>query len=238
LFFQQKADKIYRMIKISEIRDGKCPLFEGIETPDLEKLLVCLKARRKKVTKGAYVAFAGDSISSFGVVLSGSLHISYNDYWGRRSILEKVSSGSLYGVAFAFSRLDSLPISIEAAEDSILLNMPVDKITTPCSSSCAFHKRIIANTLTLLSRNTVGLIEKIHTLSCKSTREKLLMWLSSQAMQAGSPSFTVSFSRQELADYLAVERSAMSAELSRMQKEGLIDYHRNSFELKKTTFLP
>lgn len=210
----------------------KCPLFHNIEQQEVEKVLVCMKAQTKNVKKGALLALAGNSLSSFGIVLSGSLRLVYDDFWGRRTILEEITVGGLYGAAFAFS-CHVISVSIEAVEDSLLLQIPANRFTDTCASACVFHKHIIENLLILLAQNSIKLVEKINIISRKSTREKLLLWLSGEAAKAHSSSFTISFSRQELADYLAVERSAMSAELSHMQKDGLITYHKKSFTLNK-----
>jgi CRP-like cAMP-binding protein len=210
----------------------KCPLFRGIERQNLEKAFICMKVRQKKVGKGAILAIAGDTLDRFGIVLKGGLHIVYDDFWGRRAILEEIGEGGLYGAAFAFSG-QPISVSIEASCDSVLLQIPSIRLTETCENACPFHKRLIENALTLLSQNSMRLVEKINIISRKSTREKLLYWLSLEALRAKSSKFTVAFSRQELADYLAVERSAMSAELSHMQKDGLIKYNKKEFVLKK-----
>jgi CRP-like cAMP-binding protein len=176
---------------------------------------------------------AGETIAHFGLVLSGSLHTVYEDYWGRQSILEKIVPGGLFGAAFVFSGSGQLPISVQAAEDSEILWIPGKKLAAACASACVFHIRIIENMLAMLAKNNVALVNKLNHFSRRNTRDKLLSYLSAQAFSAGSATFTIPFNRQELAGYLFVERSAMSAELSRMQKDGLLEYHKNTFTLKK-----
>jgi CRP-like cAMP-binding protein len=213
---------------------NQCALFSGISKSDFAKMLTCFAAQRRRVQKDSFVALAGDPISSFGVVLTGSLYIIDNDFWGRRNILEKITAGGLYAASYILEGATYIPVSIQAAEDSVLLQIPGKKFPAVCKSACSCHSRMITNLLTLLSRNAVSLVAKINCLSKRTTREKLLSWLSSQAFSAGSSSFTISFNRQELADYLAVDRSALSAELSRMRKDGLIEYDRNHFTLKES----
>ena len=120
-----------------------------------------------------------------------------------------------------------------AAEDCELLFLNVSRLLTSCQAACAFHNRLIQNLVAILGRKTMVFNEKLTHLSKRTTREKLLSYLSSQALQKGSLSFAIPYDRQQLADYLCVERAAMSTELSKLQKEGILQYHKNHFVLKK-----
>jgi CRP-like cAMP-binding protein len=209
---------------------SSCPLFEGIEPGELDALLNCLGAKRKNIERGEFVYRAGDAAHSVGVLLSGSVHVVQEDYWGNRSIVAHIEPGGLFAEAFASAQVTSLPVSVLAAENCAVLLIGYSRIITSCSNACGFHARLVRNMMGILARNNVRLTRKIEHVTQRSTREKVLSFLSEQAIAAG-PEFDIPFNRQELADYLAVERSALSAELSRMSKAGLIRFNRNHFEL-------
>jgi CRP-like cAMP-binding protein len=206
-------------------------LFKGIEEADLQALLTCLGAKTFQYKKDQTVFFSGDHIEQFGIVLSGQVQIVQYDYYGNRSILAKIGPGKLFGESFAYAEIEKLPISVVAASESELLFIDCYKLTMPCSQSCAFHNRLIQNLLKIVAMKNIALTQKINITSKRTTREKLLAYLSMEAKKAGSSRFTIPFNRQELADYLAVERSAMSAELSKLRNDGVLIFHKNQFEL-------
>ncbi len=211
----------------------KCPLCAGIADDELGALLDCLRAAPKSYAKDDFVFLAGERAGAMGIVLSGVLHIVQEDFWGRRAILARLPPGELFGEAFACAGLERLPVSVLAAEAAEILLLDYGKIIAPCARNCSFHARIINNMLRILARKNVMLVQKIEHLTRRSTREKLLSYLSGRARETGQNSFAIPFNRQELADYLAVDRSAMSNELSKMRDEGILDFSRNEFELFK-----
>ena len=164
-------------------------------------------------------------------MLTGNVHVIQEDFWGNRTILANIEPGELFGEAFSCAGLDKLPVSVLAVQDSEVLMIDYRKIITTCSSSCVFHTALIHNMLRILADKNVMLTQKMELLTKNTTREKLLAYLSLQAQQAGSTKFNIPFNRQGLADYLSVDRSAMSAELSKMQKDGVLVYKKNRFEL-------
>jgi CRP-like cAMP-binding protein len=187
---------------------------------------------------------ADDEPRFIGVVLSGALHILQDDFWGNRAILARAEPGELFGEAFSCGGVKKLPVSVQAVEQSEVLLIDLSRIITTCSSACVFHRDLIKNTLQDMARKNIALIKKMEHITRRTTREKLLSYLSSQAQQLlatptlvgkfpaqGSTAFTIPFNRQELAEYLSVDRSAMSAELGKMQGEGLIRFNKNRFEL-------
>ena len=105
------------------------------------------------------------------------------------------------------------------------------KMLTVCSSACQFHNRLVKNLLTVVARQNIRLSSKIQVMSQRTTREKLMTYLLGQAKIAGKAEFTIPLDRQALADYLGVERSAMSAELSKLRKEGILDTKGSYFHL-------
>jgi len=209
----------------------QCPLFAGIEDSNLKALLDCLMAVRRSYKKSEYVFSAGDAIQSVGIVISGSVHILQEDYWGNRTILANIPPGGLFGEAFSCAEIDSLPVSVLTVEKTEVLLIDYKRIITTCSSSCVFHLALIKNMMKLLAQKNIMLTQKMEIVTHRTTRERLLAYLSAQAIKTGKNRFTIPFNRQQLADFLSVERSAMSAELSHMQEDGLISTNRSDFEL-------
>ena len=210
-----------------------CPLFSGLEETEINALLECLGAEAISCPKEDFIFSAGETLRRIGVVLSGGVNILREDFWGGRAILTHMGPGDLFGEAFACAGVEKFPVSAAAAEASEILLLDYKKMLAPCGKTCAFHSKLIGNLLRILARRNVLLVQKMEHLTRRSTREKLLSYLSAQARQAGKNIFRIPFNRQELADYLSVDRSAMSAELSKMRTEGVLDFKRNEFELFK-----
>jgi CRP-like cAMP-binding protein len=215
----------------------RCPLFDGLSPADIETMLPCLSPRKKKYEKDAFIFTEGDEVTSVGIVLSGAVHILREDLWGDRTILMRLGPGKLFAEAFACAGgsgggAPKLEVSVEAAEKTEALFISFEKIIGVCKSACSFHNALVGNLISALARRNIMLMHKMEHITKKTTREKLLSYLSARARQNKSNEFEIPFNRQELADYLSVERSAMSAELSRMRREGLIDYRKNWFRVK------
>ncbi|GHV49629.1 Crp/Fnr family transcriptional regulator [Synergistales bacterium] len=174
---------------------------------------------------------AGEDVTAIGIVLSGGVHVLQEDFWGSRAILSHVAPGELFAEAFSCAGVGSLPVSVITTEPSEILFLDYKRVATTCSSSCAFHTGLIKNMMQILAGGNVMLTQKIEHLTRHTTREKLLSYLSEQARQAGQSAFEVPFNRQELADYLSVDRSAMSSELCKMRDDGILRFCKNHFEL-------
>lgn len=216
---------------------SRSALFNDIDPADLEAMLSCLDARQRSYPKGAAVFRVGDRTTSMGVVLEGSVRLEKEDYWGNRSILASFGPGQSFAEVYACEPDLTFDINVVAAEDAVVLFLDVGRITTTCSSSCAFHAQLIRNLLGITAKRTHALTRKIEHTSKRTTRAKLLSYLSDQAERGNSNRFVVPFDRQELADYLSVDRSAMCAELSRMKQDGIIDYNKNNFEIVRRSNL-
>lgn len=208
-------------------------LFSGIETSDLSSLLGCLAAKSVSFDKGQLVFGGGEAIHSFGIVLSGQVQVFNDDYYGNRSILSCINAGGLFGESFACAETKSLPVSVFATTESEILFIDCRKLEAPCTNACSFHSRLIHNMMTSIARKNVALTQKIEITSKRTTREKLLSYLSMEAQKAKNNSFAIPFDRQALSDYLSVDRSAMSAELCRLRDEGVLKFSKNQFELLK-----
>jgi CRP-like cAMP-binding protein len=211
------------------------PLFHGL--PNVEDLLKCLTPVKKPVACGAVIFGETDAPAAVGLVLSGAVHIVKTDYWGHTSIIAEISAGDMFGEALACAGADEFPVSVVAASDANILLINYRRIITTCTSACAFHTALIANMLKILAKKNVMLMSKMAHLTKRTIRDKLLSYLSEQAKRYGSDSFAIPFNRQQLADFLSVERSALSAEMSKMRGKGLIEYRKNRFVIACSTFV-
>lgn len=209
----------------------KCPLFADINECDIVKLLDCLNAKEKMFQKDEFIFIAGSTTDYVGIVLSGSVHIIQEDYWGNRTILSSIESGGLFGETFSYANTKALPVSVTAHKDCSILLINCKKLLTTCSSTCAFHASLIKNMMMILAEKNVSLTKKINHITKKTTREKILSYLSECAVNSGNNTFQIPFNRQELADYLSVERSALSNTLCKMRDEGIIEFHKNEFRV-------
>jgi len=206
-------------------------LFLGINPGDISTMLSCLAAKSGEYDKEQYIFSSGDSIRKIGIILSGAVYVVNEDFWGNRSILSKLGPSEMFGEAFSCAEAKALPISVVTSEKSRVLFIDYRKIITTCSSGCAFHTALIRNMVHILAAKNVMLMQKIEHMAKRSTREKVLSFLSEQAAKSGSGTFEIQFNRQELADYLSVDRSALSSELGRMRDEGILRFNKNHFEL-------
>jgi len=214
----------------SPILNG-CPLFDGVEAGSLSAMLGCLDAREAAYQKGQVILAEGTPAQDVGIVLSGQVQIVRVDYFGNRSIMLNLQPGQLFGEAFACAQIPSLPVSVVAVEDSRVVMLDCRKILTPCCQACGFHSRLIHNLLRVVAEKNLALHQKAEITAHRSTREKLMAYLLLEAKRQNSSRFTIPFDRQGLADYLGVDRSGLSAEISRLKKEGVLDWYKNSFQL-------
>lgn len=204
-------------------------LFDGIEECDRNELLSCLSGRKEHYREGETILMAGERADRVGLVVSGSVLVLSDDFWGNRSIMACVGQGGLFGEAFSFGRVAHLPVSVIASQMTEVLFMDCQKIITLCPSGCEFHSRLVRNMLRILAEKNMALVQKISHMSKRTTREKILSYLSEQAKKEGDASFTIPLNRQGMADFLGVDRSAMSKELGRLREEGQISFHKNRF---------
>lgn len=207
------------------------PLFHGASPQEVEDMLSCLGAKRRRFARGETVYHAGDSVTALGLVLSGSVLVESDDLWGNTTVLDRVGPGQIFAETYACVPEEPLMVRVAAPEPAEVLFLELGRVLQPCSQLCGHHTRLIRNLLTLSAQKNLNLSRKIFHTSPKSIRGRLLSYLSSQALRRGSRSFTISFNRQQLADYLNVDRSALSNELSKMGREGLLRVEKNHFTL-------
>lgn len=215
------------------VQISKTVLFQGTRPEDAEAMLKCLEAREKQFQKDETIYYVGDRVSELGLVLSGSVLIENDDLWGNRSILDRIGPGQIFAETYACVPGEKLLVTVTAAEKTEVLFLNVGKILRVCTNACSFHARLIRNLLTLSAQKNLNLSRRIFHTSAKSIRGRLLSYLSWQAVKQGSREFDIPFNRQQLADYLGLDRSAMSAELGKMKREGLIQVDRSHFRMEE-----
>lgn len=209
----------------------RCPLFAGICVEDLISMLGCLGGRKLSAVKGQIILREGDPAVQVGIVLSGAVQLVRQDYYGNRSIVARIGPGELFGETYAYAGVTSLPVSVVADENSQVLLIEARRITVSCCNACTFHNQIIFNMLHLVASKNLIFDQKIQITSKRSTREKLMAYLMNQMKLQNSSSFTIPYDRQALADYLEVDRSGLSAEISKLRKEGVLQSEKNRFTL-------
>ena len=207
-------------------------LFSGVSEDELTAMLSCLKAEKKDFPKEAFVLRSGDTADSIGLALAGTVLVIQEDIWGNRNILSKAGPGQTFAAAYACAPGSVLNVSVIAETPVTALFLNVKRILNVCPSACAHHSRIIRNLLSELAEKNLRFNEKLTHMGQRTTRSKIMSYLSSEAQQLGKYEFDIPFSRQQLADYLAVERSGLSLELGKMRSEGLLDFYKSHFVLK------
>lgn len=209
----------------------KSSLFAGISGAELSSILSCLGCQERSYKKGTWILQAGGHITSVGLLLSGSAHIERYDYWGSRHIVNAILPGDLFCESYAASPENIVNVSVRADENCRVLYVEIARTLHMCTSACPFHARLIDNLVSLLARRNLMLNEKLTYVTQHTLRDKILSYLSAESIRQHSSYFDIPFDRQQLADYLNAERSALSNELSKMKSEGIIDYQKNHFRL-------
>ena len=209
----------------------KAQLFSGVSETEIASMLSCLNARLKEYNKGEYIIRNGDFVNDVMLLVRGGLHIQNDDYLGNRAIINKISVGEMFGESYISNNSVAITQDVVAVEDSSVIFFDVNKIMTSCPSACSFHLLVIKNLFNAISEKNRKLVGKINHISKRTTREKLISYLSEQSKINNSMYFSIPFNRQQLADFLSVDRSAMSNELCKMRNEGLLEFEKNQFKL-------
>lgn len=211
----------------------KIPLFNNVSEEDLKSLLNCLGANIKLYDANSIVFFEGDAADLVGVVLDGSVQVSKNDYYGNRNIVANLDKGALFAESFACAEIDTLPVTVTTTKKSAILLVNYKKLITTCSNNCSFHNQLTFNMLKILAKKNMMINRKLDILTKKSTKDKIMTFLNDEALKSGNESFIIPFNRQQLADYLNVNRSSMSKQLSDLRDEGVLEFSKNKFKLNK-----
>ena len=225
--FSTKGKKLEKYLDILK----KCPLFEDISDGELTKMLSCLGARGRRFDKHERILSEGEPAQEVGILLSGRANVSQIDYYGNRTLIGRVSPGEMFAEEFACANVKSLPIDVIADEACEVLLINCRHILTPCESYCGHHQKMIFNMMRDVAKKAIIFHKKIDVTAKRTTRDKLLTYLNHMAKETGKHSFEIPFDRQELADYLEVDRSGLSVEIGKLRREGLIKNTKNFFEI-------
>ena len=209
----------------------KCPLFFDVSDNNIINILECFGAKTETFDKNCTILSEESPAKYIGIVLSGSVQIIRTDYYGNRSILGNLCEGELFGEAFACIKMSSMPVSVIANKRSEIMFIDCNHILHTCQKGCSHHQQLIYNLVKVLASKTVMFQQKIEVISKRTTREKLLTYLTICAKMHSNNSFKIPFNRQELADYLEVDRSGLSAQISKLRKDGILECTRNHFKL-------
>lgn len=209
-----------------------CALMDGILPDDISGLLSCLEAQLLTYQRDNVILQQDDPARFFGVVLSGGVQVLRGDVLGSHTIIAALGPGELFGETFACASLPALPVNVIATADSTVLLFEHERVIKACKRGCAAHSQLIVNLLRITAQKNLLLSRKLEIVMQRTTRDKLMAYLHAQAEQAHSSRFRIPFDRQQLADFLGVERSAMSTELNKLKKAGMIDFDKKDFKLK------
>ena len=207
------------------------PLFEGIAPEDRKAMLGCVGYHLAQFHRGDIVALEGENVKHIGIVLSGAVDMVKEDIWGNKTMLVRMGKDDIFGESFACGSDTLSVVTFLVSEDARILFMPFGRVMRSCAMSCEFHHRLTENMVRIIADKNRDLMRKVEVVSKRTTREKLLTYLSLQAQLQGTRYFEVPLSRVELAEYLCVDRSAMTRELAKMKADGLIDYDKNCFRM-------
>ena len=213
------------------------PFFTGLTDNEILSILHCVKATAVSQKRDSYIFRAGDSTEVMGLVVSGCVLVIQEDLWGHRNILSKCHTGDFFGEPYAASPGAVLNVSVVADTDCEIILLNVQRLLISCPTACEHHQKLIRNLVSVLANKILILNDKITHVGKRTTRDKLLSYLSAEAQKHGTSEFDIPFSRQQLADYLSVERSAMSTELGKLRDEGMLSFRKNHFCLNRDAYL-
>lgn len=219
------------MAVLSEIKGMNIELFKGIENTDMGAMLSCTGYHIGSYTKGQVIALENEHIRHVGIVLSGAVDMVKEDVWGNKTLLARIGRGELFGESFACAEDNQSLVTFSAPEQTRVLFIPFHRIMHTCSMACEFHHRLVENMVGIIAEKNRELMKKVEVVSRRSLREKILAYLSHQSQRAENRYFAIPLSRQELAEYLCADRTALSRELASMKNDGIIDYDKNMFRI-------
>lgn len=208
-------------------------LFQEVTEEETKAMLGCLGAEEKFIPKGHIIYHMGQTVNRMGMIQTGGVNIVRMDVWGNENIIGHMGPGDVFAETYACLPRQPILVDVVASSDSSVLFLDVEKVIQTCASSCRHHERLIHNLLVLMASRNLALTQKISHITHRSIRERILSYFAQESARQGSRNIEIPFNRQQFADYLSVDRSALSNELSKMQKEGFIQYKKNHFVLKE-----
>ena len=213
------------------LKGVRSPLFDGISEQERGAMLGCIGYHIGTFKKGGIVALEGENLRHIGIVLSGSVDMVKEDLWGHKTMLLRIRKDEIFGETFACGEDNLSVVTFQVSEDARILFLPFDRVMHSCTMACRFHHQLIENMVHIIANKNRDLMRKVEVVSRRSIREKLLTYLSIQSQTQGSRYFEIPLGRLELAEYLCVDRSALTRELVKMKDDGLIDYDKNCFRI-------
>lgn len=207
------------------------PLFTGIDTADRKAMLGCIGYHISTYQKGEVVAFEAENIKHIGIILSGRVDMVKEDLWGNKTMLLRAGKDEMFGETFACGEDNLSVVTFVVSEDAKILFLPFDRVMHSCTMACVFHHRLIENMVHIIANKNRDLMRKVEVVSKRTIREKILTYLSIQAQTQNTRYLQIPLGRVELAEYLCVDRSALTRELAKMKDDGLIDYDKNCFRM-------
>ena len=211
------------------------PIFHGVEISEIKSLLVFLTAQRKSYKKGEIILSEGETTDCIGVVLSGLAMLQLGDIWGNNSVVGSVRPGGTFAEAYVCLSDEPLMIHVVAVEDSEILFLNMRPVLEASLSPDSLNIRLMRNLLTISARKIMQFSRRILYTNPKTIRKRVMLFLTECVRRGGNHTFTISFNRQQLADYLGVDRTSLCGELSRMRHDGLLDYHKSTFTVHEHT---
>lgn len=209
----------------------KVPLFAGMKAEDIENILECLDSKEKKYGKSQWIIQAGDEVPALGIIITGRVQVIREDVLGNRMLVAGLGSSDIFAETLASAGVISSPVSVYANEDTTILWLYIKRLVCTCSASCHYHSLLIENLLQLLAKKNLYLNNRMELLSKRTIRDKIMTFLLFEAKEQSSSSFEIMLNRNEMAEYLCIDRSAMSRELSKLREEGIIKYKKNQFTI-------
>lgn len=207
------------------------PLFDGISANELDSLANCLQPKVYTYNKNSYITINGEPFTGLGLLLTGQAAVIKENQTGNRNIMAVLKAGNIFGEMIAFSGKHNWPASVFAQTSCFVIFLSPDKITGNCANACGGHTQLIKNMLSILSEKALLLNRKVEYLTISSMRGKISAYLLEQWNLTGTTTFNLSLSRNELADFLNVSRTALSREMGRMRDEGMIEFYRTSIKI-------
>ena len=207
-----------------------CGLFRGMNPGEIASVLTCFHAHVTQYDKGALILHAGDKTTSLALVLEGSVTIQSDDFWGNRTILTMIGAGGLFAETYALLH-ETLLVDAVANTRSEILFLDISRLRAISETENTWRAKFLSNLLTIAAKKNLTLASRSFDTAAKTIRGRVMSYLNSVALKEHARSFEIPFDRQQLADYLNVERTALSKELGKMKRDGLIDFHKNHFEV-------
>ncbi len=204
-------------------------IFHNISESEKHLLYKCVKAVLKNYQNGEIIFSADENIDSVGYVIEGNIELTKNDYNGNEILLTRISKGETFAETFVCAGAKSI-VQAKAIDNTKVLFLNLNNILNICPQNCIFHKKLLENLIKIIAQKNLFLQDRLEMFSHKILKERIL-YLLTKYKSADSSVFEIPYTREQMAKYLGVNRSALSKELAKLKAEKLLDFHKNSFKL-------